>query len=99
MDKFFVQQENGTILNLFDFSTLCVRKQSNYESDNTHEVVAYKLGDTIPLVLGVFQTKCAAQWAIDQIMILLEKHDVGFSFSFCQSRMPYEYNIIKNEEE
>lgn len=99
MDKFFVQQENGTILNLFDFSSLCVRKQSNYESDNTHEVVAYKLGDTTPLVLGVFQTKYAAQWAIDQIMLLLEKNGVGFSFNFCQSRMPYEYNLAQDEDD
>lgn len=99
MDKFFIQQENGTVLNLFDFSSFCVRKQSDYECDNTHEVVAYKLGDATPLVLGVFQTKCAAQWAIDQIMLLLEKNGVGFSFSFCQSRMPYEYNFAQDGDE
>lgn len=99
MNKFFVQQENGSVIDLFEYAILCVRKHSTDILDNKYDVVVYKLGDVTPLVLGVFQTKCAAQWAIDQIMLLLEKHNVGFSFSFCQSRMPYEYNVVKNEEE
>lgn len=99
MNKFFIQQENGTILDLFEYSTLCVRKHSTDEFDNKYDVIVYKSNNITPLVLGTFQTRCAAQWAVDQIMILLEKNGVGFSFSFCQSRMPYEYNIIQNVED
>ena len=99
MEKFFVQQENGTILDLFEYSTLCVRKHSTDKLDDKYDVVVYKNNDIIPLVLGQFQTRDAAQWAVDQIMILLEKNGIGFSFSFCQNRIPYEYNVIRNEDD
>lgn len=83
MQKFYVQQQNGTILDLTKYSWIGVRKYDTDEKDRQHEVAVAKEGDNAPLILGVFDTKMAAQWAVDQIMIRLEKCGIGFSLALC----------------
>ena len=79
MEKFFVQQQNGAILDLTEYSWIGVRKFLDDKADKQHEVAAFKRGSDIPLVLGFFQTRAAAQWVVDSIMLRLEKRGLGFS--------------------
>ena len=97
MQKFYVQQQNGAILDLTEYSWIGVRKYSTDKKDKRHEVAVYKHGDNTPLFLGVFNTRAAAQWAVDQIMIRLEKLGFGFSLDFCQNRIPIE--LCNDEDE
>ncbi len=99
MEKFYVQQQNGAILDLTEYSWIGVRKYSTDEKDKQHEVAVYKRGDSTPLLLGVFKTRAAAQWAVDQIMIRLEKCGIGFSLDFCQHSIPIELEFEDDEEE
>ena len=46
--------------------------------------------------IGKIETKAAAQWAVDQIMIRLEKCGLGFSLDFCQNSIPSE---LEDDEE
>ena len=96
MEKFYVQQQNGAILDLTKYSWIGVMKHSTDKKDRQHEVVVYKDGDITPLMLVVFDTKAAAQWAVDQIMIRLEKCGIGFSLAFCKA--PYEVEDDNEEE-
>ena len=97
MQKFYVQQQNGAILDLTQYSWIGVRKYGTDEKDKQHEVAVSQHGDSIPLILGVFATKTAAQWAVNQIMIQLEKCGIGFSLSFCI--VPYEVEVADEEED
>ena len=97
MKKFYVQQQNGAILDLTEYSWIGVRKYSSDKKDKRHEVAVSKSGSITPLQLGVFDTRAAAQWAVDQIMIRLEQTGIGFSLSFCQARIPCE--LCTDEEE
>ena len=97
MKKFYVQQQNGAILDLTEYSWIGVRKYSSDKKDKRHEVVVYKSGSITPLLLGVFDTRAAAQWTVDKIMIRLEQIGIGFSFSFCQASIPSE--LCDDEEE
>lgn len=95
MQKFYVQQQNGAILDLTKYTWIGVRKYSTDKEDKRHEVAVAKEGDNTPLILGVFDTKMAAQWAVDQIMIRLEKCGIGFSLALCTSP----YGIEDEDEE
>lgn len=95
MNKFYVQQQNGEILDLTEYSWIGVRKYCTDKDDKQHEVAVFKDGDITPLILGVFDTKMAAQWAVDQIMIRLEKCGIGFSLALCTPP----YGIEDDDEE
>lgn len=97
MQKFYVQQQNGAILDLTKYTWIGVRKYSTDKEDKRHEVAVYEDGDNTPLVLGVFNTKTAAQWAVGQIMIRLEKRGIGFSLASCI--VPYEIEDADEDEE
>lgn len=92
MEKFYVQQQNGAILDLTEYSWIGVRKYSTDKTDKQYEVAVYKRDSNTTLMLGVFKTKAAAQWVVDSIMLRLEKRGLGFSLDFCQSTIPQELN-------
>ena len=98
MGKFYVQQQNGAILDLTEYSWIGVRKYSTDAKDKQYSVDVYKRGSDTPLMLGVFKTKAAAQWVVDSIMLRLDYLGIGFSLDLLQSNIPQELNDDTDED-